>query len=393
MFQEIYTQDPRTSTHPEASRIHAEMLEIELEISKLQERYKRLSSQLNRSSSDRQNLPKLNLDHNKTSPRIMSQNSLKTNLPKSPPGKGNYDSKSNLSYNDDVDTAFWSYEDESQFSVIPSPLSSPTHSLSTLEELTLSSPPPTPSYKRSCKRTRNHDAINRSISRSNSPESSYINQNCTEKRRYRQSSPSSGRHGSRNKSPDNKRRNRRYNSGDSAVNLLLMQQLMQKSREPLFDGDPLKFNLWFNELNRQIEKLNAEPMDAIMIFRSNTVGEPKVLIERLMSNGNESSRRVLKRITKELKERFGNSMDISRNIRDKLQNLPSINDSDNPKTYFNKLRQISETCIDAENARRKAPSLRILDCPDEIDKIRMKLPNDLNERWRRKKYRIFKKIM
>ena len=59
MFEEIITQDPRTSTHPNASRIHAEMLEIELEISKLQERYNCLSSQLNRSSSVRQNLPKL----------------------------------------------------------------------------------------------------------------------------------------------------------------------------------------------------------------------------------------------------------------------------------------------------------------------------------------------
>ena len=390
MFEEIITQDPRSSTHPEATRIHAEMLEIELEISKLQERFKRLSNQLNRTSFDRQNLPVLNLDHNKTTfPRIMRQNSLKSNLPEPPACNENYDSKSNLSCNGDEDTVFWPYEDGSEYSVITSPLSSPTHSLSTVEEQTMPSPPLSPSYERSSKRTRNHDAINKSISWSNSKEPNYYDQKCSESRSYRQSSPASRK--SRARTPLGSRQSRQSKAGDTAVNLLVMQRLIQEPRKPLFDGNPLKFNLWFNELNRQIEKLNADPMDAAIIFRSNSTGEPKQLIERLMSNENDSCRRILKRITKELKERFGNSIDISRNIREKLQNLPTIYNSDDSKTYLKKLRQISETCVDAVNARHKAQSLRVLDCPEEIDKIRIKLPNDLNERWRRKKHRILQK--
>ena len=393
MFQEIIDENlPLQSTHPEATRIHAQMLEIEFEISKLQERYQHLSSQLRCTSSRRQNLPELNFDHNKTFPRIKSQNFLKSNLPEPPSCKENYDFKSNQSCNGYEDTVFWSYEDGAEFNATQSPLSSPTHSVSSVEEQTMPPSPPTPSYKRSSLRMRNHNANYRSISRSNSPESRHNAENCTEKRRYRQSSPSSGyRRGFRNKSPDKERRTDQSNPCDTAVELLLIQRLIQEPRGPLFDGNPLRFNLWFNELNRQIEKLNAQPMDAVLIFRSNTVGEPKELIERLMSNGNDSSKRILKRITKELEERFGNSRDISRNIREKLQNLPTIYDSDSAETYFDKLRKISETCIDAANARRKAKSLRVLDCPDEIDKIRIKLPRDLNEQWRRKKYRLLQK--
>ena len=376
LFQETIDQNlPLISTHPEATRIHAEMLEIELEISKLKERYKRLSSQLNRSSSDRPNLPRLNLDQNSTFPRIMSQNSLKSNLPAPPACKEN--SKSNLSCYGEEDTVFRSHDNRSRLSVIPSPLNSPTLSLSLVDEQTISSSIRSPSYE--------------SISQPNSPEPSYNDQKCSENRRYRQSSPPSRKHRSRDKTPDNERRTRKSNVVDTAVNLLLIQNLMQRPKEQIFDGNPLKFHLWFNELNRQIEKLNAGPMDAIMIFRSNSVGEPKELIERLMSNGDDSSKRILKRIIKELEERYGNSLDISRNIREKIQNLPTIYKSDDSRTYFKKLREISETCVDATNARRKAQSLRILDCPDEIDKIRLKLPNDLNDRWRRKRYRILQK--
>ena len=169
-----------------------------------------------------------------------------------------------------------------------------------------------------------------------------------------------------------------------------IQQLLQPPSKP-FSGNPMDFTLWLKNLNREMDSLDVEPFDAVRILRNHSCGEPKRLIERYMSNHKINDKQLLKLITTELEKRFGAKRDIARGILDKINNLPPVYDDESPSKSYEKIRQFSDTCMEAVIASRNVSSLLILDSPQEMESIRQKLPTSINQRWRRKKFTFIKR--
>lgn len=171
-------------------------------------------------------------------------------------------------------------------------------------------------------------------------------------------------------------------SGSEAISRLadLLSQRQQRDHLPRpepesFDGNLLRFPLWIKSFETLIESRTTIPSERLYYLGRYTKGEAREVIEGVLPLTTEDAYQKAKT---QLRERFGNPFLISDAYRKKINEWPRISASDGPS--LRKFADFLETC---RAATTEIKYLKVLDDPDENQRMLQKLPSFVVTRWSR----------
>lgn len=170
-------------------------------------------------------------------------------------------------------------------------------------------------------------------------------------------------------------------SGDALERLtdLLSQRRLQDSLPLLepetFRGDLLQYPFWSKSFKTIIEDQTHKAAQRLFYLGKYTAGEAREAISGFLSLATPQAYTEAKKV---LSDRFGNPFLIVDTYRKKINEWPRIQPNDG-KT----LRKYSDFLLHCQTAAKEIQYLKILDDPDENQKMARKLPRYLMNRWSR----------
>ena len=160
---------------------------------------------------------------------------------------------------------------------------------------------------------------------------------------------------------------------------ILSQRRLQDSLplpEPeIFSGDLLHYPVWLKSFQTIIEGQTEKVSQRLYYLGKYTTGEPKEAIGGLLLLETEDA---YKRARKILSDRFGNPFLVADAYRKKINEWPKIPPNDGMG-----LREFSDFLIHCQTATNTVKYLKVLDDPDENQRMVRKLPRYLVDRWSR----------
>ena len=160
---------------------------------------------------------------------------------------------------------------------------------------------------------------------------------------------------------------------------LLSQKRLQDSLplpEPeTFRGDLLQYPFWLKSFQTIIEGQTDKPSQRLYYLGKYTAGEAKEAICGFLSLETSDAYTQAKKV---LADRFGNPFLIADAYRKKINEWPKIPPNDGAN-----LRNYSDFLLHCQTAAKEIKYLKVLDDPDENQKMTRKLPRHLIDRWSR----------
>ena len=166
------------------------------------------------------------------------------------------------------------------------------------------------------------------------------------------------------------------NQMDPTARHLLRHELMQP-RADVFKGNKSKFWSWLKRINKECDELGLSESDRISVLRAQTVEEPRDIVDLVAETSDAQSGEALKRIIKELVDRFGSGPQMAQEIRDKVEALSPIKGPDISKN----LQQLADMTTQITFVMKSVPELIDFNTSYGLKAIRSKLPFDLQRRW------------
>lgn len=156
-----------------------------------------------------------------------------------------------------------------------------------------------------------------------------------------------------------------------------------QSRLPLpkpevFNGDPLKFQIWLKAFETLIETRAVNPTERLHFLGRYVGGEAKDVIDGFMLMNGEDAYQGAKQM---LLKRYGDPFAVASAFRRKLEAWPQIQPQDGLG-----LRRYADFLVQCEKAMTTVESLKALNDDKEIQKMSSKLPKWAINRWGRKIY-------
>ena len=142
-----------------------------------------------------------------------------------------------------------------------------------------------------------------------------------------------------------------------------------------FHGDLLHYPVWIKSFETIIEGQTDSTSQRLYYLGKYTTGEPREAISGLLLLETEDAYQKAKKI---LADRFGNPFLIADAYRKRINDWPKIAPFDGSS-----LRKFSDFLTHCETATKEIKYLKVLDDPDENQKIVRKLPRYLIDRWSR----------
>ena len=160
---------------------------------------------------------------------------------------------------------------------------------------------------------------------------------------------------------------------------LLSQRRLQDSLplpEPeIFRGDLLHYPFWVKSFKTIIEDQTHKAAQRLFYLGKYTAGEAREAINGFLSLETSEAYTDAKKV---LSDRFGNPFLIADAYRKKINEWPRIQPNDGTA-----LRKYSDFLLHCQTAAKEIHYLKILDDPDENQKMAKKLPRHLIDRWSR----------
>ena len=166
------------------------------------------------------------------------------------------------------------------------------------------------------------------------------------------------------------------NQMDPTARHLLRHELMQP-RADVFKGNKSKFWSWLKRINKECDELGLSESDRISVLRAQTDKEPRDIVDLVADTSDVESGEALKRIMKELVDRFGSGPQMAQEIRDKVEALSPIKGPDISKN----LQQLADMTTQITFVMKSVPELSDFNTSYGLKAIRSKLPFDLQRRW------------
>ncbi len=159
-----------------------------------------------------------------------------------------------------------------------------------------------------------------------------------------------------------------------------LQESMGLSRFPVpepfvFFGDPLKFIEWSTTFKALIERQCLNPADRLFYLQKYIDGEARSILEGSFYRKDEQA---FQQAWGKLTGRYGNSFEVQRAFREKLNRWPKIGGSE-----YVKLREFSDYLQSCSDAMLHFNGLQVLNDCEENQRILVKLPNLVTNRWNR----------
>lgn len=154
-----------------------------------------------------------------------------------------------------------------------------------------------------------------------------------------------------------------------------LQDTLPLPEPEVFSGDFLHYPVWLKSFETIIEGQTKEVSQRLYYLGRYTTGEPKEAISGLLLLDSAEAYKQAKKI---LSDRFGNPFVVADAYRKKINEWPKILPNDGAS-----LRKFSDFLIHCQTAAKTIKYLKVLDDPDENQRMVRKLPRYLIDRWSR----------
>ena len=154
-----------------------------------------------------------------------------------------------------------------------------------------------------------------------------------------------------------------------------LQDTLPLPEPEIFGGDLLHYPLWLKSFETIIEGQTDKVSQRLYYLGKYTRGEPREAISGLLLLETADAYRRAKKI---LAERFGNPFLVADAYRRKINEWPKI-----PPNDGTSLRRFSDFLVHCQTVTKTIKYLKVLDDPDENQKMLQKLPRYLIDRWSR----------
>ena len=154
-----------------------------------------------------------------------------------------------------------------------------------------------------------------------------------------------------------------------------MQDTLPLPEPEIFSGDLLHYPVLLKSFETIIEGQTEKVSQRLYYLGKYTTGEPKEAISGLLLLETEDAYKQARKI---LSDRFGNPFLVADAYRKKINEWPKI-----PPNDGTNLRKFSDFLIHCQTAANTMKYLKVLDDPDENQRMVRKLPRYLIDRWSR----------
>ena len=159
---------------------------------------------------------------------------------------------------------------------------------------------------------------------------------------------------------------------------LLQQDLLKKAVEP-FDGTAIKFWPWFTKMEGFIQELNLSPLNILQLLESHCKGSPQRYISDRLAATCEVTETEVQHTVRGLITRFGSTQKITSELFAKIDAFPAIRGSN----CGDQLNNLYDLCCIISYNMRQCPELQAFHLASGLKSIRSKLPEFLQNEWRR----------
>ena len=160
--------------------------------------------------------------------------------------------------------------------------------------------------------------------------------------------------------------------------LFRLGELLKAPATP-FRGEPERFSRWYYPLLMKLEKINADPSDAIDVLEAHTAGKPLELVRTLSTSTRIPPATMFENIKFKLKQRFGADATLAISLHDRLCSMRKI--SGDSRLVAERMTEFSDLCTTVLNLMGENSELSGLDTTLGLDPIRKIIPDYLSTRW------------
>ena len=154
-----------------------------------------------------------------------------------------------------------------------------------------------------------------------------------------------------------------------------LQDTLPLPEPEIFSGDLLHYPVWLKSFETIIEGQTEKVSQRLYYLGKYTTGEPKEAISGLLLLETEEAYKQARKI---LADRFGNPFLVADAYRKKINEWPKI-----PPNNGMSLRKFSDFLNHCQTATNTMKYLKVLDDPDENQRMVRKLPRYIIDRWSR----------
>lgn len=154
-----------------------------------------------------------------------------------------------------------------------------------------------------------------------------------------------------------------------------LQDTLPLPEPEIFSGDLLHYPVWLKSFQTIIEGQTERVSQRLYYLGKYTTGEPKEAISDLLLLETSDAYKQAKKI---LSDRYGNPFLVAEAYRKKINEWPKI-----PPNDGTSLRKFSDFLIHCQTAMNTVRYLKVLNDPDENQRMVRKRPRYLIDRWSR----------
>ena len=162
------------------------------------------------------------------------------------------------------------------------------------------------------------------------------------------------------------------------TNHLLERELLKTSIEP-FSGKAHMFWPWVGKLEGYIGSLNLSPLKTLHLLETYSTGEPQKMISRQLASTGAATTSDVQEVWDNLIYRYGSSQRITEELLSLIEDFPPVRGEDKGS----QLQDLHDLLRVVLHNQPKCPELAIMDLSAGVRKIRGKLPEFIQNEWRK----------
>ena len=159
---------------------------------------------------------------------------------------------------------------------------------------------------------------------------------------------------------------------------LLQQDLLKKVIEP-FDGAATNFWPWYSKMINYINSLTLSPLHTLQLFETHCRGGAQKYISNKLASTGEVTVEDVEDTIRGLISRYGSTQRITSELLTKIDAFPAVKGPN----IGDQLLNLQDLCCIISYNMKKCPELQALNLSSGLRPLRTKLPDFLQNEWRR----------
>ncbi len=149
-----------------------------------------------------------------------------------------------------------------------------------------------------------------------------------------------------------------------------------------YNGSPADFWVWVNHLDAKLSGIFLKPAEVIRVLLSHSEGDIHQKIKRKQQAAGSSPTLALEKIWSGLRRTYGDPQRVLDSLRQLVSNFPKVSGTDGDDAR--RLEDLSDLCQVLLITMSQVKDLEDLNTSTGLERIRKKLPDEVNKAWRTK---------